>query len=352
MKKLAILTLYGYYNYGNKYQNYAVQETLKRYGYDVHTLVVYPDRKQMIRPAFFLLKAISGNTAIKRYLKIYRFSKRYIPIRAVYKKDLQIPPEISDEYDCFAVGSDQVWNPNIKPDERQNFFLSFADRNKRVCVSPSFGVSEIPEKYRSIYTEGLNGFEYLCSREEAGVKIIEELTGKKAEHLIDPTLALTKNEWQKIFSDSKTPGEKYILSALLGKLSQDEEAYINNLADKNGLKIINVFASDSFYGPDEVLSLINNASLVFTDSFHFTAFSVNFGIPFIVTERKDDSVNSAMFSRISSLLGMLSLEERQYGKTKPGEELKCNFDNAQKILERERKKYFEFLDRSLNRNEG
>ncbi len=352
MKKLAILTLYGYYNYGNKYQNYAVQETLKRYGYDVQTLVVYSDRKQLIRPAFFFLKALSGDTAAKRYLKIYHFSKKYIPIRAIYKKDLQIPDAIADEYDFFAVGSDQVWNPSIRPKERQNFFLSFANREQRICISPSFGVSEIPEEFRSVYAEGLNGFEHLCSREEVGVKIIESLTGKKAEHLIDPTLALAKSEWKKLFLDSKKLDEKYILLALLGKLSRDEESYINNIACKNGLSIINVFATDSFYGPDEVLSLINNASLVFTDSFHFTAFSVNFGIPFIVTERKDDSVNSAMFSRISSFLGMLSLEERQYGKIKPGEELNCNFDNAQKVLEKERKKYFDFLDRSLKQNES
>ena len=49
---------------------------------------------------------------------------------------------------------------------------------------------------------------------------------------------------------------------------------------------------------------------------------------------------------------MLSLEERQYGKTKPGEELSCNFDRAHSVLGEERKKYFDFLDRSLNKHEG
>ena len=352
MKTIAILTLFGYYNYGNKYQNYAVQEGLKKYGFEPRTLVVYPDRRQLIRPALFKLKALMGDVEKKRYRKIYRFSKKYIPVRALYIKDLQIPKAVAGEYDFFVTGSDQVWNPSIRPRERNNFFLSFAEREQRICVSPSFGVSELPEELTELYRQGLDGFDNLCSREEAGVKIIETLTGRKAERLIDPTLALTKDEWKKIFAEVPNDKGSYILLALLGRMSQDEENYIKNLAQKNSLKIINVFAPDSVYGPDEVLSLIDNASLVFTDSFHFTAFSVNFGVPFIVTERKDDSVNSNMFSRISSLLGMLSLEERQYGKTKPGEELSCSFDRAQSVLGEERKKYFDFLDRSLNKHEG
>lgn len=352
MQKIAVLTLYGYYNYGNKYQNYAVQECLEKYGYRVQTLVVYPNLKHLLRPALYKLKAEKGDINAKRYLKIYNFSKKYIPVRTLYRRDLQIPKSFSAKYDYFVTGSDQVWNPSIRPRERQNFFLSFAERPQRICISPSFGVSEIDEKYRDIYKQGLDGFDNLCSREESGVKIIESLTGKKAEHLIDPTLVVPKSEWQKIFSYDHNIEKKYILLALLGKLSKDEEEYVNNLAKKNGLRIVDIFAPDSAYGPDEVLSIIDNASLVFTDSYHFTLFSVNFSVPFIVTERKDDAVNSAMFSRISSFLDMTSLNERQYGKTPSGSELYCDYENAQKVITKERKKFYEFLDRSLSKNEG
>ena len=39
MKKIAILTLNGYFNYGNRLQNYALQEILKTYKFDVETVI-------------------------------------------------------------------------------------------------------------------------------------------------------------------------------------------------------------------------------------------------------------------------------------------------------------------------
>ena len=42
MKKAAIVSLYGNNNYGNKLQNYAVQEVIKRYGYEVENIINIP----------------------------------------------------------------------------------------------------------------------------------------------------------------------------------------------------------------------------------------------------------------------------------------------------------------------
>src|SRR5699024_7229341 len=39
MKKIGILTLNGYFNYGNRLQNYALQEILKRLGFNVETII-------------------------------------------------------------------------------------------------------------------------------------------------------------------------------------------------------------------------------------------------------------------------------------------------------------------------
>ncbi len=45
MKKIAIATLNGYFNYGNRLQNYAIQETLKTLGYSVETIRFNRDKK-------------------------------------------------------------------------------------------------------------------------------------------------------------------------------------------------------------------------------------------------------------------------------------------------------------------
>ena len=38
MKRIGIITIYDEDNYGNRLQNYAVQETLKKMGFDVETI--------------------------------------------------------------------------------------------------------------------------------------------------------------------------------------------------------------------------------------------------------------------------------------------------------------------------
>lgn len=40
-KKIGIITLNGYKNFGNRLQNYALQETLKNLGLDVTTILTY-----------------------------------------------------------------------------------------------------------------------------------------------------------------------------------------------------------------------------------------------------------------------------------------------------------------------
>lgn len=353
MDKIAILTLYGYYNFGNRLQNYAVQEVVRKFGYAPETLVVYPNVKPLLRPAFCSVKSALGDIKAKKYRKIYNFSKKYIPSKVIVKPDCVIPESVSDDYTFLITGSDQVWNPSIRPNERDNFFLSFAKKEQRVCISPSFGVDKLEDKYRDIYIKGLNGFANLCSREKAGVDIIRDLTGRDAELLIDPTLVLTKAEWEKVFSKSSRARGDYLVLAMLGKLSDAKKEYIKRIAEENSLEIIDVLAENSAYGPDEVLRLISEAQLVFTDSFHFTAFSINFKIPFVVCERDDDGISSAMFSRISSLLSMFNLEERKYPCNDLTQVLSCDFRDAQKVLEDERKKFYGFVERSLNnKNEG
>ena len=59
-------------------------------------------------------------------------------------------------------------------------------------------------------------------------------------------------------------------------------------------------------GPSEFLSLITNASFIITNSFHGTAFSINFDVPFytVVSEKKKNN------NRMESLLDYVGLGKR------------------------------------------
>lgn len=347
MKRVAIVTLQGYYNYGNRWQNYALQEIFKKYGYDVDSVIAV--KRGRILWAKSLCRRIIGKAAGKRYFKIRKFSKKYIRERKLIYKDFAIPKHVCEQYDYFVTGSDQVWHPLVAEKERDYFFLTFVEQKKRICISPSFGVDEIPKQLLDDYQNGLNGFERLCAREKSGTKIIENITGCKAEWLIDPTMTLDKKEWEKIFPEKVQCPEKFLLLAMLGGMDETRREYIRKISETYNLEIVEVFNENMALGPDEVLFYLDHASLVVTDSFHFTAFSINFNRPFIVCPRQGSTYESTMFSRLADLLELFQMQERLEANVSEDSLLECDFSKANEILKQEREKFQMYLEECIGK---
>ena len=107
---------------------------------------------------------------------------------------------------------------------------------KRIAYAPSFGISKIPEEYIDRYKTWLSEMYKLSVREEAGAKIIKELTGRDAVVLVDPTLMLTKEKWLSISKRAKNkPEGKYLLNYFLGSVSKETKKKIKSIATKNKL---------------------------------------------------------------------------------------------------------------------
>ena len=90
-------------------------------------------------------------------------------------------------YDLFIVGSDQTWSPFLN-DSNSLYFLNFTRNEKKVSYAPSLGTSNLPDTYKTILKEKLSSFKYLSCREKFGADLLSKLTGKKVEHVLDPTL--------------------------------------------------------------------------------------------------------------------------------------------------------------------
>ena len=214
-KKIGIVTLTGYFNYGNRLQNYALQEILKRYSEEVETFVIpnisanshgtkHYVKKLFSQPLSKTAKSFSSKIKnlpnkgilIERERKFKEFSQNYIKER--HFSTLYEINGISDEFGYVVTGSDQVWNSNFIKNMEQYYFLQFVEKEKRIAYAPSFGISEIPEDAKPQYKEWLSSIPYISVREKEGAKIIKELTGRDVLVLVDPTLLLTKDEWLKI----------------------------------------------------------------------------------------------------------------------------------------------------------
>lgn len=375
MGKIAIVTLNGYFNYGNRLQNYAAQEVLKSLGFSVETIIV--ETKPSIKkdkenniierllnsggPTAVLKKAnnklwhILNRNKIKNYNEIRtdrfkEFTTDYILETNYSIAENKIPSNLSDEYDYFVVGSDQVWNPSYI-NGSSIYFLTFCSKEKRIAFSPSFGVSEIPPNYIEQYRDWLSGMYNISVREDAGAKIIKKLTGRDVPVLVDPTLMLTKEAWLSIASVSKTkPQGKYLLTYFLGSIENEYRKKINKIAKANSLEIVNLanIKDGNAYktGPSEFIDYINSASVFCTDSFHGAVFSILMETPFIVFDRKSNS--PSMFSRIDTLLNKFDLSSRKVENiTSNNQIFNIDFTHVPQILNIERNNTSLYLKEAL-----
>ena len=352
MKKVAILTINDDNNYGNRLQNYATQECLKKYDCEVETIPniqggaghnLYKLKiKRIIKRLLFVLKKF------KRYNHFYKFNKNIKNSKIIIDKD-NIPKDLGEKYEVFFSGSDQVWNPTFKRMSDIDF-LTFATSNKRNSFSASFGISEIPEDLKEYYTSKLNEFNNISVREDRGKEIIEELTGRTdVEVLVDPTMLLTSEEWDKVAKKPKQlKTDKYILNYFLGELSEERKKEINRIAAENECEVINILDKNGpFYatGPSEFIYLEKNAFLVCTDSFHSSVFAILYNRPFVVFEREDKTVS--MNSRIETLINKFNLKNRKFTGKISEDNLNHDYTEAYKILGEERKKTEQFLRKVL-----
>lgn len=357
MKKIGIITLNGYFNYGNRLQNYALQEILLSMGNIVETIRV----ERAENPSRFL----DGLRAIKRwgispslyYLDknrhrvFYDFSKKYIKETSKEYHGHAPLEGLSAQYDYFVVGSDQVWNPAMNR-MAPIFFLTFTNKEKRIAYAPSLGVSEINPDYIEKYKEWISGMHRLSVREDDGAKIIKELTGREAPVLVDPTLLLTREKWISIAKEANNkPKGKYLLTYFLGDIPPEYKKQIKSIVKENNLEVINlgdIIEKETYRtGPSEFIDYINSCSVFCTDSFHGAVFSILMERPFIVYERKGTSLS--MYSRINTLLNKFDLNSRKAENIKTNEEVfNIDYSHVPPILEAERKKAFDYLKEALN----
>ena len=395
MKKVGIATMTGGQNYGNTLQNYAVQEIISALGYEAWTLknttkVGFPDCAR--KPVPIIKKLMpryihdyrvvrlkqkygcknnrdcrgAGLRRAKNTLTDYRAAKKsreekfarfvaeHLRFDTVAFDSKCFPREHLDTFYAFVCGSDQVWNPYFHTNSMIEF-LQFAPEYKRIAFVPSFGISEIPDTRTYDYAQWLASIPHLSVREEAGARIIQELTGREAQVLLDPSFGLTRAQWLKFARKPKTaPKGKYVFCYFLGNEIHEYCRWIERYAEKHDCEIVEMFDIHSlrYYDidPCEFVWLLANAYAVFTDSFHGTAFSVNMQVPFVAFERQEGG--ASMSSRITTLLNKTGLSNRVFSKMKDSDIQRIDFSEANEVVADERKRMFDYLSYALEQVDG
>ncbi|WP_353948978.1 polysaccharide pyruvyl transferase family protein [Sporolactobacillus sp. Y61] len=369
MKKIGIITINDYNNYGNRLQNYATQEVLRYLGFSVETIInhsvnsipydyiekesllkkVKKIKNKSIQQIFQKIRSIKLQK--KRMDEFKKFTLNFINESEYVVSNDNVPSSLNNEFDFFISGSDQIWNP-VYGHGTPIDFLMFADEEKRIAYAPSFGISEIPSEYEPSFKIGLSKMSKLSVREKSGAEIIKKLTGRDADVLIDPTMMLTAEKWLSVSQPASCKSQgKYLLTYFLGDLPKQNKVRIQKIAKIYSLEIISLLdinCEKAFTaGPGEFIDLINSASIVCTDSFHGVVFSLLLGIPFIVFER--EGKEPSMGSRIQTLLAIFDMRNRTIQNiTDDHNIMRIDFSKVKAVLENEREKTIRYLSTALN----
>ncbi len=370
--KVGIATVYTGYNYGSALQAYATMRILQKIGVIPELLKLRGSLiagrdirvKKLVTIAIRSLCHSGGIRSLKNYKT--SISKNLTDKSATlfnsFISEILYPQEISysdlkrrartDEYASFLCGSDQVWNSSVFYVD-PFYYLQFAPVNKRIAFSPSFGRDYVPNYNKKRIARYLSEIPYKSVREASGVGIIKELTGDMAEVLLDPTLVLSKEEWRSSLRIEEYVGEKYLLAYFLDKPSDLAVQSVERISKQYGLKVIGLpYRFDNLpweiadAGPKEFVEYVSGASVVCTDSFHGTAFSLNFNVPFYTFER-DYGNAEKQSTRIISILDLLGLRSR-LDPVNTEDLNNVPFDEINTVLESERGKSKRYLKTILD----
>src|SRR5690554_1468936 len=172
MKKIGLITIVDYKNYGNRLQNYATQQVLRSMDYEVITLLNKPVNKSVKKVKHNLYKDFVNRLKGKKISDLFitllkrknrkqfqkainkktdtfkNFSNQYISESDFIITVDNIPDNLCNNFDYFVVGSDQVWNPVFRKGSGIDF-LEFATQKKRIAYAPSFGLEDRSEEHTS-----------------------------------------------------------------------------------------------------------------------------------------------------------------------------------------------------------
>lgn len=393
METVGIITVHHYSNYGSALQAYASQKVFEKLGYDAFIIdyrspnayyatgrfMKYEDKddsfyrrieRRSVNPVKRTIKNVLSEPHIARFLysrfgvrrgiRLYNFwldnprmTRRYDSLKELFAD----PPH----FDIYVVGGDQLWNTYITYNNPA-YFLAFADKGaKKISFSTSIGIPRIPDEALPSFKKGISNLSSILVREEESAAYLCSM-GYQAERVLDPTLMLTKEEWnQRLDKHYKPDYEKYILAYFLDPTDWTAEL-LETVRKQTGLSVI-VIGNKQENNPkttgytytgniktDVFLSLFANAKIVVTNSFHGIAFTLIFEKLLVATYRDEDS-DVSMNSRHRNIVNMFELSSYLYERAHFSTErinYTMNYDRIRFLMNEYKRQTIDLLKKALS----
>lgn len=372
-------------NYGQQLQAYALQHYLRELGHDAYLIRYAP-----VRPARPLWRRIG--IAIKYRLLTSSARKAQNRLQAqAYKRNAvlnkqRLFPQFREQYlhsthclyttidelnqnppeaDVYITGSDQVWHDSLMDRNNTATYLDFgAPSVRRISYAASIG-REIPQREIGTFVALLKNFDRISVREHKVQELLQSLGFPKTTVTIDPTLLLSSAQYGEIENaEGLALSNPYAFFYVLNIRTEAELYwnYIGKTLAEQGLEVKSVAASGYLPAREFIpgvsnilatipqwLSLVKNASVVFTTSFHGVVFSLLYHRPFYAILLTNE--NAKANDRLTSLLGICGLTRRIIANEQDAQHLDASpidWEDVDKRLAKMRSTSIDFLKEALH----
>lgn len=327
MKKIGIITFHhAKHSYGAFLQAFATLYFLRMNGFEAE-IINYENKWEQKEIHFTSNLKTNSFMLINWFARLFIYGTIFDPCRnkkkidSFYKfvskktkyKDLK-----KTKYEIVIAGSDQIWNPEITNGIDDAFFLAPFEKSKKISYASSVGSTVFSDLEKAKIGPLLNDFASIGVREDFASRELSPLCSKKIQVVCDPTFLLTREEWTNIIETNKcqktNKNEKYILTYFVGNNFDYYWNRISDIVSTINLPVFNIQSHRKKYKhvdktiynilPFELISLIQNADYILTDSFHGTAFSINLNKNFTAVLNNNNPV------RVQNLLSIVGLENR------------------------------------------
>lgn len=326
MKKIGIITFHCAHNYGAMLQAYALKKYLLQIGYEAH-IVNYRCRTildsyyqhfsvvQMVGRRGLLFPWRWGRTAKTLYwVHTHRQEhaerrEKFVRFEKTYLLDPECAPVSPKEIgrlrlDAFIFGSDQIWNSDITGEEEAVYWGQFQiEGQQRIVYGASHSQRMLTPAEQKNIALCLSSFDGVSVRENFLAEQVKEITGQQVPVVVDPTLLLVGQDYEKLLPPNHVGEKPYVLLYMMHESEESKKA-----ARRTGLpmKIIGCRNKELFCdigpekildaGPIEFLDLLRHAACVITNSFHGTVFSILFQRPFCVISEEDPRIDNLLLA--------------------------------------------------------
>lgn len=313
-------------NYGSALQSWALNQVIGRLGYRPVLMDYCPDVLQDADPLDPFKKMWDKDAESRRMCELtmpairenYKKFDRFYTARFNRSKGIYISDNFGEcvereGLDGFACGSDTIFCIDEFKGFDDGYYANYpCMKGRSIAYAASFGDSHFTEADYRTLNDRLANFKAIALRENEMLDYVKSHTTVPVARVVDPTLLLTADDYNKISAD-KAPQAPYLL-LYARRYNPKMEAFAVKYAREHGLRVVEIslratnaeLGHEMRYdaGVEEFLALVRDAAFVVTNSFHGLIFAVQYSRPLATFSREQGD------SKINEVLELLGLKRR------------------------------------------